>query len=245
MKKSKLRIVVALVSVCVITLLLVIGQVARSQNPINNKSSARSEEATHIQEGVVTEKQKVHSKLYKEYGGNGNIFKNAKKNRDLKYIYKGEPDTVSIQSLSCGADAVVIGLVQSRASQVTEDKNFIFTDYEVTLGEIWKDNAASPTDRSTLMTVSRPGGAVNFNGKVITAEDASFPPLTTGGWYLLFLTYIPETNSYRPLNSAGSFELRGGRFNEIRKNQIVEPLAPEVDSNVFASKVKAVLSACK
>jgi hypothetical protein len=248
MKNRNNAILMVAILVGVATICLAVGQVARSQNSDHKKSPANTgnqEEATPIQEGVMNEKQRAHSKLYKEYRGNGNIFEDAKKNRDFKYIYIGEPDTVSIQSLACEADAVVTGIIQSKSSQVTEGKNFIFTDYEVTVEEIWKDNTATPLDRSALMTVTMPGGAINFNGKVIIAKDASFPPLTIGGRYLFFLAYIPETNLYRPLNSASSFEFKGGRFSEIRKNQIVESLAPEVDSNVLASKVGAALSACK
>ena len=52
------------------------------------------------------------------------------------------PPTFSerITNLSCDADAIVVGEVTSKSSQLTEDQDFIFTDYELKVEEVIKNN---------------------------------------------------------------------------------------------------------
>jgi hypothetical protein len=54
----------------------------------------------------------------------------------------------------------VVGTITEKASQFTEDEKSIFTDYQIRVEEIIKNNAKSPMLTSQLITTTRDGGAV-------------------------------------------------------------------------------------
>src|SRR4030095_5780888 len=111
---------------------------------LSQVSGAKSqEEAPTLQTGVLTEKQKRHSKLYKEYRRDKKIPQEAAE-IDFDFgitIGAGlpggmpgvTPPTFSerITKFTCDSDAIVVGEVTSKSSQLTEDQDFIFTDYEL------------------------------------------------------------------------------------------------------------------
>jgi len=186
--------------------------------------AGKQDSATPVQEGVMTEKQREHSKLYRGYTGAG------KKLRDLaeEEIKKGNSDDIGIAALpgipelrphvtpfrevltelACGADAIVIGIVKDRSSQLTESGTFIFTDYELTVEEVLKDNTSGHIEPTTSLTVTRPGGRILLEGHVISAIDKSAKPFEIGGRYILFLQYLPTTGSYRTPGINGSFQIK-------------------------------------
>ena len=131
-------------------------------------------EATRIQPGMMTEKQKEHSKLYKYY----NIAHNGKKLvdrgkgiHDVRVVI-GEPLSNPFQDLltpqeflhqlSCKSDAVVIVKVVDKESQLTEDEDFLFSDYSVKVIELLKNNEKDSIDLDSVLTVTRPGGGSQY-----------------------------------------------------------------------------------
>jgi hypothetical protein len=182
--------------------------------------SNQKEEVIPIREGPMSEKQKEHSKLYKNYS----ILLGHRKLRDrlastaddiVTTIGPHEqagstnqsiPDNL-LQDLTCHADAIVIATPSSMSSHLTENEDFVFTDYEMTVREILKDNPIAPIQLDQDITVTRPGGTVQLNGHKVKAIDVSFQPFQGGKRYLLFLSFITATNSYKSISSTGSFQL--------------------------------------
>jgi hypothetical protein len=211
--------------------------------------SGKQEEATPIQEGVMSEKQKKHSKLFK---GFGNVTR-GKKLRELaaergrvEVIYELEDGQAPrssdrqkylnkyLQKVSCGADAVVIGSVLSKSSQIIEEGTFLFTDYELTVEEVLKDNSVAHIQPHGAITVTRSGGAVTLNGHAIRAKDYRSEPLAMGGRYLVFLRFLPDTGAYQSLDNS-LFE-DSFRLSEDQIIQVSEKPLP------FGSRRTAIMS---
>lgn len=229
----------------------------RSQNQnINNQASTPkdNDEATLIQEGVVTEKQREHSKLYSRSGEKRLLDLAAERKGDV-WVGQDSPPLLieskqpsvqeSLQVLGCKADVVIVGAVKSKASQLSEDGTDIFTDYEITVGDILKNNAIAPIQPSSVIIATRSGGAVKLNGHVLRAVDYSSELLRIGGRYILFLRAVPATGAYTSIYYAGdgSFQISGDKVVQVSRDLL--PLGPSksVDTATFMNEVSAVLHA--
>lgn len=204
----------------------------------------------------MTEKQKKHGKLYKGYA---DIAK-GKKLRDL-VAEQGDvnitrlvgdvasPDSFSLEeyvrALACKADAIVVGTVKSKSSQINEDGTFAFTDYEITATDIIKNNDAVSIQPNTNITVTRIGGTVILNGRKVRTIDQRRNILERDGNYLLFLEYIPATGAYRPFSdsrSEDSFQIRGNAITQVSPKLL--PFGPQVATGLdsFIAKIHSVLT---
>lgn len=194
------------------------------------EDSARVE-ATPIQHGVMTPRQREHSKLdvYKDKHG-ANIMEemsNSQPNQFLQFgcgsneTYDRDYPTsklqITLKALAAASDAVVIGQVVEQASQLTEDDHFLFTDYQLELDRVLKECPTAPLKVPGKITVTRIGGTVLLEGHVIEAINYNFPLFHKGFRYLLFLKYLPVTDSYRVVNFFSSYWLIRNRV--IRFNQ--------------------------
>jgi hypothetical protein len=213
------------------------------------KEQARAD-ATLIEDGVKDPRQKEHAKRYKGY-------KSGKKLRDLTAAtgdvmlrrgvgtQGGDPGEAPfdfqkfLQEMAGEADAVVIGTVRDKSSQLTEDEDYVFTDYDMTVAEVLKDNAAAPIQPNKGIVVTRPGGTILLDGRIVEALDESFQPLRKKNQYLLFLRFIPSTGAYEALNSKAGFRIGDDKISKLTK----EPLAFD-DANVasFINEVRAASS---
>lgn len=213
-------------------------------------------DATPIVEGVMTAKQKKHSKIFEGY-------KDRAKLRDLM-IQKGdvevreevgdvilpaEPFNLNsyLQRLSCKADAVVMGMVKSKASQINQDGTFVFTDYEFTAEDVLKNNAADSINPNTDITITRTGGAIKLNGHTARAIDYREVPLIEGEHYLLFLKYVPETGAYKALDSSrddDSFQILGDKkIKQVSSSPLpFEGRNNAVELSGFMTEVRSVVN---
>lgn len=224
--------------VAIFALTVVPGIANQSQG---TSASAKPDEATSIQEGRMTDSQREHSKLYKGFG-TGKKLKDVaveircgvkvKRNTPLPVGEPGPASTFSefLRGLACNADAVVVGVVKDKASQLTEDGDFVFTDYQLGVEEVLKDNASAHLMPNISITLTQPGGRVRLGGYIIEAEDASFRSLIIGGRYTLFLKFIPSTGAYASLNSVSSYELT-----DKAKAQTEEAVRSELSKNFSCS----------
>ncbi|HVG29010.1 MAG TPA: hypothetical protein VM864_04750 [Pyrinomonadaceae bacterium] len=214
MSRYRSGLLISIVFVCFVLCTFIVTRVSSLQNPDNKLLAVREnqEEATHIREGVLSAKQRAHGKLFKH---------NGPKLRDLAKQMAGPIEVVSdvglvldntpipgnpLEGATCNADAVVVGVTRGKASQVNEEGNFIFTDLDVTVEEVVKNNPLSGIEPNQLVSVTRPGGAVEFGGRVFRARREDFKPTPVGRRYLFFLKYVPETQSYLAYGN-GTFEL--------------------------------------
>lgn len=167
-------------------------------------------EPTSIIEGKLTEKQRKHSRIYKGY--KQSQWRRKITNRlidttdDVEIIEEvGELPRLSslnlqrvLQRLTCAADIIVTGDIQNKSSHINEDGTFVFTDYELSIEEIYKNNA-SAIQQGGNITITRTGGAVKLNGRTVRALDFRSEPLQVNKQYILYLKYLPETDSYSPI----------------------------------------------
>jgi hypothetical protein len=235
----------------------------RTTNTLRQQAAPQQqqqEEPTVVQEGVMTDRQKKHGKLFKRYGTltAGRKLKDApSETGDVTVAVEvGDrlrPDrpfdlNTYLRDNACKADAVVVGAVKSKASQLTEDGTFAFTDYEFTIEEVLKNNAAAPLNTGSQITIARAGGVVKLQGRTLRAFDQSEKPLESNGRFLLFLQYIPDTGDYKSCSGDlgdASFQLRGDKLSQVSEEPLPEGTGRNVDATSFLTKVRAaVYGAC-
>ena len=200
---------------------------------------------------VMTEKQKEHSKLYKEYKVGKKLREVAEETPGTEVgVIKGirektfNPDSAPfdlhsfLKNLTCDADAIVIGVIKDQSSQLTEDEDFVFTDYKMSVEQILKDNASSPIQLTSGLTISRPGGIVQLNNKRVRALDESLEPLSIGHRYVLFLKHIPATGSYKAFDSYGSFQLSDKKILKLTKESLPRKLETGNDAGSLFSEIR-------
>ncbi|GEM_PF-1085304 len=212
------------------------------------------DEASVIVRGQMTPMQREHSKLYLLYYGNRQKLVEDRAIEDRTVFSppplpilspSGEPPAPPFASLACEADAVVVATVRSKASQLTEEEAFIFTDYEMTVEEILKNNPASPITLQGSIMVTRPSGAVEIEGHKIKVVESLFAPLKGGHRYLLFLDFNHSLGTYRAFRSKGSFEIRGNRIIKLTMEYLPQEIENGADPNSVLNEAKASIAACK
>lgn len=223
-----------------------------SQTPAQTSSDQKTD-ATPIQPGIMTEKERAHSRLFESEG-------HYKVGRRLDEFVDGQgtgalieppleifnPDAPRIsfadfiKRLTCDADAVVVAVVTDRISQLTEQRRFVFSDYTMVVDQVHKRHLDLAPN--AVITVTRPGGKVLINGRVVIAVDSSFQLLESGKQYLLFLRYVPETGAYRS-ERKGSFLIDGDSLIPLTEEGILGLSSHAKPS--FASIRPALLSACE
>jgi hypothetical protein len=232
----------------------------QGQNQKSGQGQDR-EQATVIQEGQMTEKQRQHSKLFGKYGDvtHGKKLTELSLSGDVD-VLREKGDEILTQSsylsitdylslLACHADAIVVGVVENKSSQLIDDGTFLFTDYSFRPQEVLKDNGYDPLQVDFEITVTRIGGLATLNGHTVRAVDETQKSLRAGSRYLLFLRYIPATRAYRSMGTTSgddSFELVDANIAQVSERHA--PLgssSKKTDQPSFFSKVHdAVKRSC-
>lgn len=204
MKKKRITLTAAVLA----ALLLLLGL----QRLSPHLSTSRAQEAAPAQAEAGRDVP------FKRYGAGQDLRELAKKRVGDVEIIETPPIRVEvtnrppfIKAVACEADAVVVGEVRGKvSSQFTEGGRFIFTDFEMTVESVIKNNPSAPLGAGAAVVISRPGGELRLGDKTIRAVDESFKPFNAGGRYVFFLRYIPSAGSYQAFSN-GSFQLKGGR----------------------------------
>lgn len=212
-------------------------------------SSSGQESTTNVQDDVMNSRQKEHSKLYKEYNSDRKIRDLARKEKGDIEVYRLSPlgadlwagpvPTTSeiLKRATCNAAAVVLGVVKSKSSQLTEDESFVFTDYEIMVAQVLKDNEAASIMPNKGIVITRPGGTIFLNGKKVRAIDESFRPLKVGQQYVLFLQFLPGTKTYKSIQSSESFEVQGNKVKSLKKESL-DRVAVDHDATSLINEVR-------
>ncbi len=117
---------------------------------------------------------------------------------DVKALYR---------SLTCFADAVVVGRTTASASHLNASGTGIYTDLDFIVDSVVKNNTQSQLNASQHIVIARPGGILLIGtGSLGTAEirDGAYPALSEGVKYLLFLSFITESGGYYPSEPMGN-----------------------------------------
>jgi hypothetical protein len=123
--------------------------------------------------------------------------------------------------LAHAADVIVVGAIKDKTtSQLTDDEDFLFSEYSLSVEILLKDNPSAPIELNSDISIIRPGGKVSLNGKTITAITPSFRPFIQGSRYVLFLKFIPETQSYQAFGN-GSFPVEEGEVRTSNDSRIM------------------------
>ncbi len=202
MSKRKLMLIIAAFAVvgCLVG-------VFSMRQAAQDRSASPKDDATSIQEGIMTDSQREHSKLYKNFG-NRKIIDLLKKT-DGVVVERDAPNqnpfltedtedplTASARRAVCGSDVVLVGLVLKKESQLTEDGFFIFTDYTISPLTTIKIDVLKIAKVPESLILSQPGGKIKINGRTAYAEDKMNPNLIVGQKYLFPLRLIPNTQDF-------------------------------------------------
>ncbi|HLL72473.1 MAG TPA: hypothetical protein VK363_13610, partial [Pyrinomonadaceae bacterium] len=225
-----------------------------TNKPGQKITSTKQEEATPIQLGVMSEKQKKRSKLFK-----GTHYEKLYKVVDL-VAKKGDvqlwgpiseaplynlPIGESLLKLGCNTDLVIIGSTKSKASHIIDIGTFLFTDYEITVEEVLKNSDLAPVQQGQDITVPRSGGVVSLNGHIVTAIDNGQSPLEKGERYLLFLKYEPLAETYRPFGHPmfdDTFLIHGDEVTQISRNPLPLGWKKSTAASAFLKEARNALT---
>lgn len=232
----------------------------KAKNRFEQGMEQATGKATPIREGVMTGKQKKHSKIF----GRFEAYTRGKKLRELVaergdvYVIVPNGDVQLPASfnlhdfflnLTCQADAVIIGTVKSKTSQIIEEGTFVFTDYELIVTDVLKNNVAAPIELNGSITYTSPGGAVELNGHVIRAVQRGRRPLQVGEDYLLYLKFIPETGAFKGFSNSrdsDTFQIKDGVITQVSDRPLPLGTKRTTAADAFMAEARAVLNqACK
>jgi hypothetical protein len=101
----------------------------------------------------------------------------------------------TLEMLTCQNDLVVLGTIGNGTSQPTVDEGYIYTDWNLTIQEVLKNNQKSPVQVGQTIVVTRPGGTLEIGGRHVYARTDS-PQFLSGAEVLLYLRYLPITGTY-------------------------------------------------
>ena len=244
--RTGLSAIIALFGITFIT--IAIAQ--RANN--DQKGQENKEEATVVQDGVMTERQREHSKLYKGYGTGQKII-DLLKTHDEIGVFRALPNQGSspsairltlddvVQKATCNADAIVVGTLVSKLSQLAADGEFIFTDYTVTVDTLLKNDKSDSIQPLSNIIVTRPGGKIMINGKVAAADDSSVKRLIIGDRYLLFLKNIASTDAYTTLEETGSISATDGKMDKLT-NETAGDFITGTDASSLTDTIKVFVA---
>lgn len=162
-----------------------------------------------------TNQQIEHSKLFESYGWKGHKLTDGKGDGgfaadiEVPAYLTVPPRSEFFAKLACQSDAVVVGKVIDQTALLSPDESMIFTDVEISVVETLKDNLKSHIYPNQNITVTRPGGSLQLNGRKLSVVLSNFKDFSVGGQYLLFLKFLATTLDYEAVWDR-TFELRGG-----------------------------------
>jgi hypothetical protein len=122
------------------------------------------------------------------------------------------------QRETCQADVIVVGVATASLAHLSASHSTIYSDYIFVIGNILKDNPASPIGSKSDIVVTRPGGELTLPDGHVTFEDQDFRNLETDVMYLQFLKYIPQSTAYRPIGSYSTLRNDNGNLTTMQHN---------------------------
>jgi hypothetical protein len=214
---------------------------SKSVNPPAQETQSRASQSvnkqkpTPVQRGVMTERQKAHSKLFDVNPGRKKLTANEGQSPEPDGVWvkqgPGLPELPypggsnsgaviqpqgdngpTLQELVTKADLILVGVVQDKSSQLTKSETAIFTDYDISVEKVLKDSSGTSSQPRPNIVFTHLGGAVLFEGRILSFTPPDELILQQGSHYLLFLNLIPSTRAYQLSNDYGAFHLARGQM---------------------------------
>jgi hypothetical protein len=156
---------------------------------------------------------------------------------DHPVIDPADDPVIKISTLH--SDLVAVGKVTRTMSGLTAHEAFIYSDAQFAVSSVWyrsTENLVALGDPTgNEVTVTFPGGYVETDGHKLDIQLSSEPPLQIGHTYLLFLQYLPASNTYKMIDFKG-FDLTNHNVRTMYRN-------PERDARPIMADKEAFLHA--
>ena len=123
--------------------------------------------------------------------------------------------------------AIVIGTVRSAHAYVTPDKTGIYSEFEVAIDALIKNDPKSMIDADSTITVERNGGRARMpSGRIVISWVSHQNMPRVGGRYLLFLTHDFQTpnDTGKDFYILTGYELRDGQVGLLDDTQPGHPI---------------------
>lgn len=261
MKNQKLKIIAA--SLFVITGIFTLLIYQPNAQDINQQE----EEATPVQRGQTTEKEREYSKEirrmypFREGIRFGELIRMAEARGNTTETIGvgvgdlevgtargggGQTPAEFLRKISCGSDVVVIGSVRNKAAHMTDDETFVYTEHEFVVQEVLKNNpAASPIQPNNIIQIVRPGGLILLDNRRIRASDNSYELLQKNKSYLLFLKYVSSARGFIVASREGDFIFENNSLRKLTKQRIPAELRVSAIQPLIRTIREVVGSGCQ
>jgi hypothetical protein len=225
-------------------------------SPPTSAQKGSSDDATSVESGRHTDQERAFSQALDK------LYPRRNKTK-LSLLYKednepgigiggisdyatvpGSPEMTTlrfVKNLSCNADAVVVGRTTTKMAHLSEDETFAFTQYDLSVQEVVKDNRLNKISVDKIIQVVRPGGDIKLEGRTIHVKDFSFEQLDVKKDFLLFLKYIPAADGYLVMRE-GDFELENGSARKLSQGKYAHIFKKEGNAESVLGESRQVIS---
>jgi len=160
--------------------------------------------------------------------------------RFIDYVAVGKSSDPSGIPVSV-SNAVVVGTILSGKCFVSADHNYVYTDYQVKVDQVLKQDAGASLSVGDELVAAREGGAIHFpSGHVTNFLTVGHGLPEIGSQYVLFLSRpIPSLPEYEIMFDTG-YQLKNGRVYPLDD---VNSRYVGVDSTAFIDEVQKAIAA--
>jgi hypothetical protein len=183
----------------------------------------------HSQTSTEDEKQRVHSAQIHQGSPNQIQDRLATSTKSDVFLLGGpgplgeieivDDPLAPITNMSCDSDLVALGVLTAKTSHPTKDNGYIYTDWDFKTEEVIKNNKTAPVQAGQTITVTRPGGTIDVDGRHVHAVSTDFPEFQIGQEVLLFLHYLPTVNTYS-LRRPYGFTFSGTSSSDLARRSV-------------------------
>ena len=147
-----------------------------------------------------------------------------------------------LKALTCEADAVFSGFVSQAASFPTENGELLFTDYQVTVGDVFSSRNESELAAASTTVVTQVGGAMELEGGTISTTLPGYPDLKPSREYVFFGRLLPRTKTYHLATPGQVWEVQAGRVKALARAGVsdVDVFKAGADLNIVAGHLRTV-----
>jgi hypothetical protein len=219
-KQIRLLAIIVAISAAAVSTIIVLRPTAQT---LPKNKLPEDDAPTKLQNRIMSDEQKQHGKLFRHSEKERSLIR--KGGGDITTVI-GEPwEDVSssseghseikeyLEKMACSSDLVILGKVLAKTSQLTEDDKSIFTDYQVELEQVFKSRANRMLKQGDVVTITRSGGAVELDGRIIRVYDKTYKALRHGKTYVLFLKFDSSADTFIPTDRDGTFSFENEVLN--------------------------------
>jgi hypothetical protein len=144
------------------------------------------------------------------------------------------------------SSVVLIGDVVDAKAYLSEDKTAVYSEFEVRIQAVLKNNSSKVLTPAETTAVERFGGRVRLpSGKLFIAAVDNQDMPRVGGKYLIFLTndFMGAKHSDDDFNILMGYELKGGRVFPLDRTSSTHPIARynEKDESTLLTDLSSLL----